>query len=51
MGGIYISKKHSNYFINDGTGTCADLEELIGLVKHEVKKKYKMSLHNEIHIY
>ncbi|MBC8297006.1 MAG: UDP-N-acetylmuramate dehydrogenase [Pelagibacterales bacterium] len=51
MGGIYISKKHSNYFINDGTGTCADLEELIGLVKYEVKKKYKMSLHNEIHIY
>ena len=24
VGGIYISHKHSNYFINDGSGTHTD---------------------------
>ena len=29
IGGIYISKKHCNYFINDGSGSCEDLIQLI----------------------
>lgn len=51
IGGIYISKKHCNYLINDGTGTCQDLEELIGFIYSKIKKKYNILLDKEICIY
>ena len=51
IGGIYISQKHCNYFINDGTGTCKDLEMLINKVKKVVKNKYNIILNKEICIY
>ncbi len=51
IGGIYVSKKHSNYFINDGRGTCNDLEKLITFVKNRIKKEHNVSLDCEIHIF
>ncbi|MBT4462737.1 MAG: UDP-N-acetylmuramate dehydrogenase [Gammaproteobacteria bacterium] len=51
IGGIYISMKHCNYFINDGSGTCSDLIALINHVSKLVKKKYNIVLHKEICIY
>mgnify|MGYP006091767577 FL=1 len=51
IGGIYISKKHCNYFINDGSGSCKDLTHLIEYVSKLIKKKYNISLAREICIY
>ena len=51
IGGIYISKKHSNYFINDGNGTSNDLEKLILLVKRTIKKEHNVDLDCEVHIF
>lgn len=51
FGGIYISKKHCNYFINDGTGTCLDLEKLISIIKKEIYSRNKINLESEICIY
>tara|TARA_B110000444_G_scaffold52241_1_gene48201 strand:+ start:2617 stop:3471 length:855 start_codon:yes stop_codon:yes gene_type:complete len=51
IGGIYISKKHCNYFINDGSGSCEDLVELIKYVTELIKKKYNISVTREICIY
>tara|TARA_B110000914_G_scaffold194847_1_gene183141 strand:+ start:96 stop:950 length:855 start_codon:yes stop_codon:yes gene_type:complete len=51
IGGIYISKKHCNYFINDGSGSCEDLVQLIKYVSELIKKKYNISVTREICIY
>ena len=51
FGGVYISKKHCNYFINDGNGSCDDLIQLISHVTKLVKKKYDIALMKEICIY
>ena len=51
IGGIYISKKHCNYFINDGNGSCEDLNQLIKYNSELIKKKYNISLNKEICIY
>ena len=51
FGGIYISTKHCNYFINDGNGSCDDLIQLINHVTKLVKKKYNITLMKEICIY
>ena len=51
IGGIYISKKHCNYFINDGSGSCEDLIGLITHVSELIKKKYNISVVREICIY
>ena len=51
IGGIYISKKHCNYFINDGSGSCEDLIKLIKYVEELIKKKYNISVTREICIY
>ena len=51
VGGIYVSRKHCNYLINDGTGTCHDLEELISFIRDKIKTKYNITLDREICIY
>jgi UDP-N-acetylmuramate dehydrogenase len=51
VGGIYVSRKHCNYLINDGTGTCYDLEGLILFIRNKIKTKYNVTLDREICIY
>ena len=51
VGGIYISNKHCNYFINDGTGSCNNLEKLIKIIQLDIYKQHNIRLEKEICIY
>ena len=51
VGGIYISNKHCNYFINDGTGSCNNLEKLIKIIQLDIHKQHSIRLEKEICIY
>ncbi|MBQ4471756.1 MAG: UDP-N-acetylmuramate dehydrogenase [Alphaproteobacteria bacterium] len=46
--GAKMSEKHSNFMINAGSATAADLENLGEFVRHEVKKKTGQTLQWEI---
>lgn len=49
-GGCYISEKHANFFMNDGTGTAADYCALIYLAQAEVERQFGVQLEPEIEI-
>ncbi|MFC1483173.1 UDP-N-acetylmuramate dehydrogenase [Candidatus Margulisiibacteriota bacterium] len=51
VGGAAIWDKHCNYIINTGKATSDDVLELIKKIKEKVKKKFKISLEEEICIY
>ena len=48
IGGIYISNKHSNYFINDGSGTYTDFLNLLSFVKRKISSLYNIELKEEV---
>ena len=48
VGGIYISHKHSNYFINDGSGTYKDFLVLLRRVKEAIASKFDVKLDEEV---
>ena len=48
IGGIYISRKHSNYFINDGSGTYTDFLNLLSFVKRKISSLYNIKLKEEV---
>lgn len=48
IGGIEISQKHANFFVNDGTGKASDVLALMELVKEKVKEKFNLDLQEEI---
>ena len=50
FGDAIISKKHSNFFINEKNASFEDMNNLINFVKHEVKKKTGVNLDLEIKI-
>lgn len=50
MGDAKISKKHCNFFINEGKATAANIEELIEKVKKQVFDKSGIKLELEIKI-
>lgn len=50
IGGAYVSMKHANFIINDGTATSNDIEDLISVLKDEVLKKFGISMNLEIKI-
>ena len=50
VGDAKISKKHCNFFINNGNATSKDLEELINKVKKTVYQKTKTNLELEVKI-
>ncbi len=47
IGGAYVSEKHANFIINDGTNS-ADVYALIRYVKDEVYKKFGITLKEEV---
>ena len=47
-GGIYISHKHSNYFINDGSGTYKDFLVLLRRVKEVIISRFDVKLDEEV---
>ena len=48
VGGLYVSQKHSNYFINDGTGSYQDFISLLNIVKDKIFDKYNIKLIEEV---
>ena len=48
IGGLYVSQKHSNYFINDGTGSHQDFILLLNAVKDKIFNKYSIELSEEV---
>lgn len=48
IGNIEISRKHANFFVNLGKGKARDVKKLINLVKKEAKKKFNITLEEEI---
>ena len=48
IGGAMISPKHPNFIVNILDAKAEDVENLIQLVKNEVKKKFKIELQEEI---
>ncbi len=51
VGGAVVSRKHANFIVNTGNATSADILELIKRIKETVKKKYNVSLEQEIQIW
>ncbi|NOR64865.1 MAG: UDP-N-acetylenolpyruvoylglucosamine reductase, partial [Candidatus Scalindua sp.] len=51
VGGAIVSEKHANFIVNTGNATSTDILELIKIIKESVKKKYNVSLEEEIHIW
>ncbi len=48
IGGAYVSPKHANFIINDGTASSTDVAELIKTVKAVVKERTGVALTEEI---
>ena len=48
IGNVKISEKHSNFIINLGDGKAKDVKKLIKLVKEKVKKKFGITLKEEL---
>lgn len=51
VGGAVVSEKHANFIVNTGNATSADIFELIKIIKETIKKKYNVSLEQEIQIW
>ncbi len=51
VGGAVVSGKHANFIVNTGNATSADILELIKIIKETIKKKYNVSLEQEIQIW
>ena len=47
VGGLEVSPKHANFFVNLGGGTAADALELIELVEDEVRRRFDVRLVRE----
>lgn len=50
IGGAFVSDKHANFIINDGTASAADIETLIAYVKEQVLTTTGTELIPEVHI-
>lgn len=48
VGGVSVSEKHANFFINDGTATAENIIILIDIVKEYVHRKFGIFLEEEI---
>jgi UDP-N-acetylmuramate dehydrogenase len=48
IGGIQVSPKHANYFVNTGGGTAADVRALIALTRQTVGDRFGVELHTEV---
>lgn len=51
IGGIEVSGKHANFFVNVGGGTAKNALALIELVEHEVFDKFAVKLTRELEVW
>lgn len=47
-GGVRVSERHANFFINDADATAADIEQLIGEVARVVMREHRVRLKPEV---
>jgi UDP-N-acetylmuramate dehydrogenase len=47
-GGLHVSAKHANYFVNDANGTSADFDALIEAVRTRVEREFGIELELEV---
>lgn len=50
IGGSFVSDKHANFIINDGTASATDIERLIALVQAAVYAQFGVRLETEVRI-
>ncbi len=50
IGGAQVSEKHANFIVNLGDATANDIEEIIGVMKAEVKTKFGVDLLQEVRV-
>ena len=50
VGGAEVSEKHSNFILNKGEATAADIEQLMNYVAEQVNKVNGVELVREVHI-
>ena len=50
IGGCYVSDKHANFIINDGSASASDIESLIEEIQRVVAEKFGVSLEPEVRI-
>lgn len=48
IGGAYVSHKHANFILNDGTASAKDILNLIDVIKKKVFDKFGIELEEEI---
>ena len=48
IGGVYVSAKHANYILNDGTGTSGDFQTLMNSMRHAVQERFGVNLEPEV---
>ena len=51
VGGIEVSIKHANFFVNRGNGTAHDVLRLVERVEHEVERKLGVRLEREFEVW
>jgi UDP-N-acetylmuramate dehydrogenase len=51
IGGIEVSEKHANFFVNLGGGTSEDALALVALVEREVFDKFGVRLTREFEVW
>lgn len=51
IGDACVSEKHANFIVNIGHASAADVSALMGLIKEEVKNRFKITLKPEIKIW
>lgn len=50
IGKAQVSERHANFIVNLGGASAADIENLIEVVRHEVKRQHGVALQCEVHI-
>lgn len=50
IGGASISSKHSNFIVNDGGASAADIEALIELAQNTVQQRFGVHLEREVRV-
>lgn len=48
VGGAYVSEKHANFLMNDGTATAEDILGLAASIKSRVQSEYGIELEEEV---
>ena len=51
VGGALVSGKHANFIVNNRNATSSDIRDLIDIIRETVKKKYNVTLGQEIQIW